>query len=167
MHFLFIPWKGIVLDEACPCDVVCCLHIPESPRRTSLGGAVGVDEEVTKSKQRFPWVIPAACPARTAPLSSQPCLTQGSAVPTWAARCRLCSGCGRIRPSYSAGQAGDNEGSQSSRLHPLPSLDRGPCAKTEAQSGSGLWAVRERPGETQLLCHLGLILLLGWLAGGV
>lgn len=63
-----------------------------------------------KAHTWFPWVILAASPARMAPLSSQPYLTHSFALSTWAARCRLCPRCGRIRPSYSAGQAGEKEG---------------------------------------------------------
>lgn len=104
IYFLFILWKGIILDEVCPWDAVFCLHIPGKPRRAKLGGAEVSDEEATKSTHRIPWVILAASSARMASLSSQPYLTQVFAPSTWAARC------GRIRPSYSAGRAGENEG---------------------------------------------------------
>lgn len=91
---------------------MCCLHDVGSPRRAKLGGAADAvaDEEATKSTHRFPCVILAASPARMAPLSSQPYLTQSFALSTRAARCRLCPRCGRIRPNYSAGQAGETEG---------------------------------------------------------
>lgn len=155
------------MDEICPWDVLCCLHIPGSPRRAKLGGDAVADEEATKSAHRFPWMVLAASPSRTAPLSSQPYLTQGFAPSTLAARCRICPRCGRIGPSYSAGQAGDNERDASPSTcisFPAWTQKHVPRRRRRADQASGLCG-KDLGKQSFYVTWVWLYCSVGWLLG--